>query len=93
MSDISHTATISPTSARRRRGRAQRLTITVDGKSYKPRNDVANTAGISPRTAARVFKNQTVYVAGIAYVDEQAALRDLVSPPARGARHRRKSNV
>jgi hypothetical protein len=89
MSDIIPHTILVPTSTRRRRGPAARRTIIVDGKEHKPRDEVADKAGISHRGGARAWKHRTFYVAGVAYVDEQAALRDLVNPPARTARRHR----
>jgi hypothetical protein len=93
MSDISN-ATLAPqTSTPRRRGPAARKHFNIDGKAWKPRDEVADTAGISHRTGARVFKARTKYIAGVAYVPEQDALRDLVNPPAPTTRRRRNPNT
>jgi hypothetical protein len=87
---MSDTTTISPSaSAPRRRGVAARRHLTIDGKIWKPRADVSATAGISDRTGARLFKNRTRYIGGVAYAPEEDCLRDLVNPPARTMRRGR----
>jgi hypothetical protein len=81
MSDTSVSQILA--SAPRRRGIATRKYLTIDGKVWKPRADVSATAGISDRTGARLFKNRTRYIGGVAYAPEEDCLRDLVNPPAR----------
>lgn len=82
-------STIAPTASapRRRRGPALRKTITVDGKLLVPRDVVAGEVGVNPKTAARKCRNIS-YVGGVAYVEHEQAVRDLVglNPPPRPGR-------
>jgi hypothetical protein len=91
MSDIQPNLAPPIAAPRRHRGPPKRFTIVVDGKAYKPRDEVADIAGISHRDGARRWKKFTRYVGGVSYVCEPDALRDLVTaPPARTMRRGRR---
>jgi hypothetical protein len=56
--------------------------ITIAGKVWKPRVNLANKLGFTDRTAQRM-NWRTTYIAGVAYCPEEESLADLAAKARR----------
>jgi hypothetical protein len=77
---MSDTDAIIPTTSkpRRSRSRVKRMKpIVVGGKTYVTRDCLADEAGVDPRTAQRKCTG-VLYLGGVAMVEHEQALRDLL---------------
>lgn len=75
--------TAALTVRRRRVSREDRPDIVMaDGRVLRPRFRVAEKAGVNERTLRRKH-GEVVYIGGVAYVEENSAISDLVGKPQR----------